>query len=358
MDGQTQARHPHERPTAARVGGFLLLTGGLLAVILMAVGPGFVHGKTEPTLVIASIAVIVGTICATRPQRIPGWFLPMIGPFGTVLIGLSSVLTGTANDGSELLYMWTVLYSAYFLPLRYAGISVILVAVVYPPIAISVLGRLGITPSVYLVGTSIVTLLIVSSLRRQISGVITASALEARTDKLTGLSNRRSWDEEMTRELARQRRLDSSLCVLMIDLDHFKRLNDTHGHAAGDVALVGVAAILRGLARQSDVLARVGGEEFALLLPDCALDDAANRGEEIRAAIEHASAGWQTPVTVSIGLAALGLHADNGEDLMGAADVALYEAKRHGRNTVRAYTVVEPPPLAGQRVTAEVDPLG
>jgi len=136
----------------------------------------------------------------------------------------------------------------------------------------------------------------------------------------------------------------------VIDLDHFKRLNDTYGHAAGDTALVGVAGILRGLARQSDVLARVGGEEFALLLPECTAADARMRAQEIRMAIERISANWPTPVTVSIGLAALPEHAGSGEDLMAAADVALYGAKRAGRNTVRTYRVEGPPPIPGDRV--------
>jgi diguanylate cyclase (GGDEF)-like protein len=350
MSAPAETRMPHARPTAARVGGVLLATGGSLAIILMAVGPGFVHGKTEPTLIVAAAAILAGTICMVRPAQIPGWVLPMIGPYGTVLIGISSLLTGTSTDGSELLYMWTVLYSGYFVPIRYALINVVLIAVVYPPIALLNLGRLGITPSVYLVGTSIVTLLIVSSLRRQISRVIEASAREARTDKLTELPNRRSWEEGLARELTRQARRRTALCLLVIDLDHFKRLNDTYGHAAGDTALIGVSGVLRSLARQSDVLARVGGEEFALLLPECTPADARMRAQEIRMAIERTSAGWPTPVTVSIGLAALPEHAATGEDLMAAADVALYEAKRAGRNTVRTYRVEVPPPVPGARV--------
>src|SRR5436305_5364657 len=103
------------------------------------------------------------------------------------------------------------------------------------------MGRLGITPTVYLVGTSVVTLLIVGKLRGQIAKVITETAREARTDKLTSLSNRRSWEEGLAREVARQARRRTPLCVLVIDLDHFKALNDTFGHAAGDLALAGVA---------------------------------------------------------------------------------------------------------------------
>jgi diguanylate cyclase (GGDEF)-like protein len=312
MSVPAESRMPHTRATAARVGGILLATGGSLAIILMAVGPGFVHGKTEPTLFVAAAAILAGTACMVRPAQVPAWGPPLIGPYGTVLIAISSLLTGTSTDGSELLYMWTVLYSAYFLPIRYALINVILIAVVYPPIALMNLGRPGITPSVYLVGTSIVTLLIVSSLRRQITRVIEATALEARTDTLTELPNRRSWEEGLARELSRQERRRTSMCLLVIDLDHFKRLNDTYGHAAGDTALVGVAGILRGLARQSDVLARVGGEEFALLLPECTAADARMRAQEIRMAIERISANWPTPVTVSIGLAGLPEHAGPG----------------------------------------------
>jgi diguanylate cyclase (GGDEF)-like protein len=142
----------------------------------------------------------------------------------------------------------------------------------------------------------------------------------------------------------------------VIDLDHFKHLNDTHGHAAGDVALVGVAAILRGQARQSDVLARVGGEEFSLLLPDCTLADGRLRADEIRRAIEATSAGWLTPVTVSIGVASVPDHVSTGEELMEAGDVALYEAKRAGRNTVRLYRVEGPPVVEDAPVSAEADP--
>ena len=184
---------------------------------------------------------------------------------------MSSILTRTAADGSELLYMWTVLFSAYFLALRWAALNVALIAAVYPTIAITTLHGKGIAPSAYLVGTSIVTLLIVSNLRRQLTRVLTETALEARTDKLTGLANRRSWEEGLAREISRQNRDGRPLSVLLIDLDHFKDLNDTYGHAAGDTALAGVAGILRGQARQSDILARVGGEEFALLLVDCAV---------------------------------------------------------------------------------------
>jgi diguanylate cyclase (GGDEF)-like protein len=360
MSGQVELRDPHAAPTAARAGGSLLIIGGSLAVVLMAFGPGFVPGKFEPTLVVASVALLVGSFCIIRSDRVPRWFLPLIGPLGTVLIGLSSTLTHTAIDGSELLYMWTVLFSAYFLRWRFALLNVGVIAVVYPSIVISLLGKLGVTPAVYLVGTSIVTLFIVGNLRRQITRLLATSALEARTDGLTGLANRRSWEEGLVREIARQARRSTPLCLLMIDLDHFKQLNDAYGHAAGDVALCNVASVLRSYTRRSDVLARVGGEEFGLLLPDCQPGDGRARAEEIRATLEEISAHWTTPVTVSIGLAALPAHAGTGEELMAAADAALYEAKRSGRNTVRTFEEASAgKPRAGQSHRAfESDRIG
>ncbi len=314
-----------------------MATGGSLAVVLTFVGPGFANGKTVSTLTIAGFALLVGLACAARPDHVPRWALTLLAPLGTVLVGLASVLSGTTTDGSELLYIWPILYTAYFMRLRNAFLNVCLVAAIYTPLSISLLGPKGITPSVYLVGTSVVTVLIVASLRKQLNELIAATELEARTDGLTGLANRRSWEEGVTRELSRQSRAGVPLCVLLIDLDHFKRLNDTHGHAAGDAALIGVACVLRDHARQSDVLARVGGEEFALLLPDCKLDEAHGRAEEIRKTIERTSARWPTPVTVSIGVAVLPLHGTTGDELVAAADTALYGAKRAGRNTVQLF---------------------
>jgi len=339
MSLPTDVGSPHTQLTTARVGGLLLVIGGALANTLIATVPGFVHGRTTPTLVTAGTAVAVGLLCVVNARRIPAWFLPVIGPLGIVLIATSSILTRTTTDGSELLYLWPVLFSAYFLSWRSALFNVVLIALAYPPIAMSILGSAGVTPSVYMVGTSIVTLVVTASLRRQITRAITAAALEARTDKLTDLPNRRSWDDGLAREVALQARRRTPLCVLMIDLDLFKRLNDTHGHATGDSALALAAGVLRTQARETDLLARIGGEEFALALPDCALAEGAQRAEQIRRAVERTSAGWRTPLTVSIGVAALPAHASTCAELMASADAALYEAKRSGRNTVRVCPV-------------------
>ena len=145
----------------------------------------------------------------------------------------------------------------------------------------------------------------------------------ARTDPLTGVPNRRVWEEELPRELDRARRMGTGLCLAMIDLDNFKAYNDRHGHQAGDLVLKEAATAWRAEVRSTDLLARYGGEEFVLLLPACALADAVAIVERLRAA---------TPlVTCSVGLAEWNFQ-EASADLVERADRALYAAKAEGRN--------------------------
>jgi diguanylate cyclase len=145
----------------------------------------------------------------------------------------------------------------------------------------------------------------------------------ARTDPLTGVPNRRVWEEELPRELARARRMGSALCVAMIDLDNFKAYNDQFGHQAGDRVLKEAASAWRSEVRSTDLLARYGGEEFVLLLPGCAIDDAVRIVERLRSA---------TPlVTCSVGLASWD-YRETPPELVNRADRALYLAKAEGRD--------------------------
>jgi diguanylate cyclase (GGDEF)-like protein len=146
----------------------------------------------------------------------------------------------------------------------------------------------------------------------------------ARTDDLTGLPNRRAWEEQLPREVIRASRSRQPLCVAMVDLDHFKRFNDERGHQAGDRLLKEAAAEWEEALRATDILARYGGEEFALALPACPPDEALAVVERLRAATPEEQ-------TCSAGIA----HWDGSESaaaLLGRADGALYEAKRLGRD--------------------------
>jgi diguanylate cyclase (GGDEF)-like protein/PAS domain S-box-containing protein len=157
---------------------------------------------------------------------------------------------------------------------------------------------------------------------------------QARTDDLTGLANRRLWDAELPREIARSRRNGSPLAIAMIDLDGLKAINDTDGHQAGSNAIKSAAAAWSAMLRESDVLARFGGDEFAVIMPDCSLEDARRTAERLRAAVGPAP-------TASIGVAQWD-GAESGAELAERADEALYEAKRAGRDRVAVAATPDP----------------
>jgi diguanylate cyclase (GGDEF)-like protein len=159
---------------------------------------------------------------------------------------------------------------------------------------------------------------------------------DATTDPLTGLANHRAFQERLRAELARARRHDDPVAVALVDVDHFKAVNDAGGHALGDEALRAVAALLRRHLRTEDVLARVGGDEFAILLPAVTAAAAAAALERARRALEQAPQVGGARLTISAGVCDLA-QAASAEDLMRFADGALYWSKEHGRNRVSAY---------------------
>lgn len=153
-------------------------------------------------------------------------------------------------------------------------------------------------------------------------------------DPLTGLYNRRYMEDALDRYASLAERDGSPLSVLMIDLDHFKKLNDTHGHAKGDAVLREVAAQLVGSLRPADVVARYGGEELVVILPNCGLEDARLKAEMLRARIEGLGTIHNATITASFGVAAIPETASGAGDVVAMADTALYAAKQAGRNTV------------------------
>jgi diguanylate cyclase (GGDEF)-like protein len=157
-------------------------------------------------------------------------------------------------------------------------------------------------------------------------------------DSLTGLFNRRFVDEFLVRELARAERKARQLSIIALDIDHFKRINDSFGHGAGDTVLQKVSGILRAHVRETDVASRIGGEEFLLLLTESPLSLAAKRAEDIRTAIYEMSLKYKNNdlgrITASFGAVAFPDHGRSAEALIRAADKALYDAKHAGRNKV------------------------
>jgi diguanylate cyclase (GGDEF)-like protein len=168
--------------------------------------------------------------------------------------------------------------------------------------------------------------------------------LQSLRDSLTGLFNRRYLDASLPREISRSDRRRQSLSMLMIDIDHFKNINDTYGHDAGDMVLTQVASTLKRLSREEDIVCRHGGEEFVLIMPDVNSEAAFRRAEQLRETIAGLSLRFQSidikKITVSIGISSCPAHANNGDQLRLLADKALYDAKRSGRNR----TIIAPLP--------------
>jgi len=158
-------------------------------------------------------------------------------------------------------------------------------------------------------------------------------------DGLTGLYNRRAFDEALVQAIAREDRRQGHLAVLLLDLDHFKKLNDTYGHQAGDAALRNAAAILQGHLRKGDLAARYGGEEFVVILPGTKEKGASKLADRVRQAIADAHLvfeGARISVTTSLGMAVWPGDGKDSEQILSAADQALYAAKQGGRNRVVA----------------------
>ena len=161
---------------------------------------------------------------------------------------------------------------------------------------------------------------------------------QARHDPLTGSLNRKGLDEAMEREIARTRRLDSSLCLALLDVDNFKALNDRLGHASGDAALVHLAQVTREVMRPQDLLARYGGEEFVLLLPDTTVDSGVKAMMRLQRELTtrfFLQGSERVLITFSAGVAQLGSD-EASSDVIRRADQAMYLAKRAGKNRVMA----------------------
>lgn len=164
-----------------------------------------------------------------------------------------------------------------------------------------------------------------------------ALMIQVRFDSLTGCSNRRHFFEELTLELKRSSRFDLPCCLAVLDIDHFKQVNDRYGHAAGDEVLKGFSATVGKCLRSSDLLGRTGGEEFAVLMPQTSLAGALELAERIRSAVEGCSVSFgpiEVSCTVSIGVAEWRAEDDSEKDFLARADKSMYAAKRSGRNRV------------------------
>ncbi len=170
---------------------------------------------------------------------------------------------------------------------------------------------------------------------------------QTRTDELTGATNRRYFMQLGEEEINRSHRYGRHMSLLMLDLDHFKEINDQYGHSIGDEALVRFSQLCRSTLRKPDIFGRLGGEEFAIIIPEESLEGAMRTAERLRLRVEEDFATTDYKLTVSIGVTELDIQDSTIGDLLRRADNMMYKAKHHGRNCVIAF-----PPLASQESTS------
>jgi diguanylate cyclase (GGDEF)-like protein len=299
---------------------------------------------------ISALVIVTGLVVGARWT--PRWMLALLGPVGVALIAWALAASPGAGDGA-VLYMWPVLWTAYFYG-RSGALAIVACVAVAHGVAVLTLPTADryVDRWVDVLVSVAVVAFVVQLLSRRNEYLLARVSAEARTDTLTKLLNRRGFDERAAIILEQARRSSQSVAIASFDLDHFKRINDEWGHDAGDQVLTDFAALLHLHARGVDAVARLGGEEFVTLLPNCDVRDAHAFTQRIRAALATQNSNLPT-VHVSAGVAAEVAPATI-KSLLRNADTALYAAKRAGRNVTARFQADEPQaaPTAADRPLA------
>jgi diguanylate cyclase (GGDEF)-like protein len=334
VDAQQQAEDELDGAHAdLRAKSLALMFGvgsALLVVSLFSMEPA----DPSRTLTAAAAGFALTIVLAVAGKRIPYWALQLFLACGTVLI--EWVIYGTGENASTytIFYFWIAIYAFQFFSGWQAAGQIGFVFLSYgiilglfdDPTSPDVM-RWALTTTALVVAGAMIGVL------KDRNATLVADITEAaRIDALTGLLNRRGFDERFHVELARARRHGERLTLLIGDLDRFKDLNDAWGHQAGDRVLTSVGETLRRTQRESDAAARIGGEEFAILLPDTDEQGAYLAAERIRGQIARACADLPGELTISVGVATFPQHGREGDSLMRAADQAVYMAKQLGRD--------------------------
>jgi diguanylate cyclase (GGDEF)-like protein len=317
----------------------IALSAGAIYASAMFVGlvEDAIPGGPEFSLLPGFIAMIVAPLVFFLGPRLPRAALAPLGPFGAAVIAYAIATTHGYAD-SAVLYMWPVLWMAHFYGRRGTVFIVLWTGLVHGLAVWSMPGAQG-NPDRWIDVMVSVTVVagVVRGLSARSDRLVERLIAEARVDPLTGLLNRRGFQERMDVELSRALREQTLLAAIAIDIDHFKRVNDEHGHEFGDRVLTWLGTLISEQVRPVDIAARLGGEEFVLVVPGATAGEAASLAERIRflAGSAHDRARFgisgELEITVSAGVAATIAPVDSNE-LLVDADEALYAAKRGGRD--------------------------
>jgi diguanylate cyclase (GGDEF)-like protein/putative nucleotidyltransferase with HDIG domain len=318
--------------------GALFAAGATLVMITIVLPHA--RGMNELGLIVVCVnAYIIAATLFRFAGLLPGRLLPVSLAWGTTLITAVAHFSGEHPSPLVFFYLWIFLYSGYFFTRRetvaeiaYVGVNyAALLALNPPPTAAEAWWIVG-------MGAMFVAAGLIVTMRAAVEELIVRLHEAARTDPLTQLQNRRGFREALDLELERGRRGGTAMSLVVGDLDGFKLLNDRRGRGAGDTALQRVARVLSDDHRRIDATARVGGGEFALVLPDADTEGAQRLAERLRSLVAQEFAGDSVPLTISFGVATFPDSAQTAGALLRASDEALHAAKQQGRDRVVVHT--------------------
>ncbi|HEV7584909.1 MAG TPA: GGDEF domain-containing protein [Solirubrobacteraceae bacterium] len=312
---------------------FLVGSATLLATLTLPDPDPSDHPAIE--LIAALLALGAILVMAIRVERI--WVVRLGVIYGILLVSGLMAITRPIG-GTPFFYLWPMLFSSYFFSRRDVAIDLLLMWVTLG-VALFVWSTDPERQTLFMsVGVSVtLTAVVVMLLRERLTSAIGQLAEASATDYLTGLLNRRAFDAGLQHQIDASRRTGPAFALALFDLDHFKQINDQYGHARGDRALCDFAELLRREQRRGDTLARIGGEEFAVMLVGADLQDARVYAERIGNELHRLTVAAGLPLSVSAGVAAIGDAEPTPSALLVAADRALYAAKSGGRRRVAVW---------------------
>jgi diguanylate cyclase (GGDEF)-like protein len=320
------------------IGGALMVAAALLVTLVTVLCD--LRGEPFPPLTryvnyaLSGLVASFGLYLLRTERRLPGWLSNSMPSAAAILICVPTSMDESPDELGPLLLTWPVTFSAAVLTARVAWTTAGVAAIVFAVLASLSRGVDGVVLWIEATASLAVVCWMVVRVQNQSVRLREALSHLARTDALTGLINRRGFDEALARDHARSLRGGPPSALLLVDIDHFKRVNDSWGHQAGDDTLRRLGVLLDHEFRETDVVGRIGGEEFAVLLADCGPDEAEARAHGLCDNVRAQAGEWDHPITVSVGVATHPELAPTPAELMAAADAALYAAKAAGRDRI------------------------
>jgi diguanylate cyclase (GGDEF)-like protein len=301
----------------------------LVFLIVSTAPPGT---ETELFIIDAIGWAVLGALVLGR-HHLPEWVPEICAYLCYAVVGFVIHIYGDAASPFALFYLWLCVHAFYFFAWRRAARQLVFIAVAYGVTLLTMAGvGFPLLRWTMTLTTALVICTMVAILKLRVNTLLTQLADSAVTDLVTGLPNRRAFDDAVAREMERARRSGEPLSLVLADLDHFKEVNDSLGHQAGDNLLWRLAGVFEASRRRTDPAMRLGGDEFALLLPNTDKAGAHLFAERVRLAVRSEFDNDTVPVTMSLGIATYPTDAEDLSSLFHAADSAVYTAKERGRN--------------------------